>query len=149
MNRSLEKAAPNSGLVATGSSRLWDIAIDESLERENEWTAEIEGPQVYLVFQLRDRDVISESLEFLQARTRANGQPHRQAAGPDTLTLGKFGAASVSLMWDDEGFPRCFIVIGPKAKSTFRLTLHEDDIQMLVGALREVIRDFSPHPQDK
>jgi myo-inositol catabolism protein IolC len=60
----------------------------------------------------------------------------------DSLTLGRFGHASVSLVWDTEDFIRCFLVIGPKAKSTLRFSFQEEDIKMLVEALQEVSEDL-------
>src|SRR5205085_10299381 len=57
------------GLLANGSSRRWDVAVDESLDRD-EWSFEIEGPQTYLVFQLQDLNVIPAALAFLRAGPR-------------------------------------------------------------------------------
>src|SRR5437660_8204925 len=106
MGQRVEKSAGGYGLVANGSSPRWDVAIDEVLDRENEWSAEIEGPNVYLVLRLHDLRVISEAIRFLNLQ---------QPGGGGALPLGKFGAAAVSLEWDNEPPPRCFLVIGPRA----------------------------------
>jgi hypothetical protein len=133
MGQQAERSAGSYGLSANGTSPWWDVAIDESLDREGEWSAEIEGPNVYLVLRLRDLQVIAEAVRFL-------GSP--DAGG--TLVLGKFGAASVSLEWDNEPPLRCFLVIGPRARSTMRLSLDGEDVRMLREALRQVEADLPP-----
>jgi hypothetical protein len=129
------------GLLANGSSRCWDIAVDESVDGE-EWSLEIDGPQIYLVFQLRDLKVLQEALHFLRAGIRSAKTPSRQTGEEAEITLGRFGSAAVSLIWDNEDFPRCFLVIGPRARATLRLSLEAEDIQMLLEALRQVVQDL-------
>src|SRR5205085_1352999 len=100
MNNETDKPAEGLGLLANGSSRRWDIAVDESLDR-GDWSVEIDGPQVYLVFQLQDLNIISTALRFLlsgPALTQAHGC--RGSRDESSLTLGRFGSASVSLLWD-------------------------------------------------
>lgn len=133
MNNKDDQLTEGLGLVANGSSGRWHVAVDESLDR-NEWSLELDGPQTYLVLQLQDLKVIPNALRFLQAGPR----PGNESA----LTLGLFGSASVSLLWDNEDFPRCFLVIGPEAGSTLRLSLGAEDIQMLIEALRQVVEDL-------
>src|SRR2546430_1299220 len=106
MNDNYDQSQDHWGLLATGSSRDWSVDVDEALDRE-EWSLEIEGPQTYLVFQLHDLPVISKALHFLQSGSFTKCR----TSGPDeseenTLDLGRFGSSSVSLLRDDEGFPR-------------------------------------------
>jgi hypothetical protein len=122
------------GLLANGASGRWDVALDESLEGE-EWSLEIDGPQVYLVFQLEDLTIPRQALDFLQLEPRGG-------KGGAELVLGKFGPASVSLLRDNEGPPRYFLVVGPRASSTLRLSLTGEDIQMFGEALRQVVADL-------
>ena len=146
MDSQVMKSINGFGLLASGSSRLWDIAIDESLACENEWSAEIEGPNMYLVFQLHDLEVIYQALDFLQKHlsdTKSQGRLTRTRQWQeDSLTIGRFGHTSVSLVWDTEDFIRCFLVIGLQAKSTVRFSFQEEDIQMLVEALQEVVQEL-------
>jgi hypothetical protein len=144
MHRSNESAANGFGLLANGSSRLWEVMIDESLHREDEWSMELEGPNVYLVFQLRDLRVVPEVIEFLHARCRTPAAPGRRtrSARNEMLTLGRFGTASVSLVGDNEESARCFLLIGPRARSTLRLSLHREDCRMLLEAFRQVAEDL-------
>src|SRR5262249_3426463 len=109
-----------------------------------EWSIEIDGPQAYLVFQLQDLKVVPAALRFLQSGPASNQDPEWRGDhdNESVLTLGRFGSASVSLVWDNEDFPRCFIVIGPKARSTLRLTLEAEDIKMFIEALRQVVKDL-------
>src|SRR5262245_16847647 len=95
------------GLLANGSSGGWSITVDESLDRD-EWSLEIDGPQVYFVIQLEDLAVLRKALRFLEAEVQSpQGRPARGSpVDGDALVLGRFGPASVSLVRDNEGFPR-------------------------------------------
>ncbi len=147
MARGCEGPPDAYGLVAVGSSRGWDVAVDASLDREDEWNVEIEGPQVYIVFQLGDPGVLGRALEFLRCYRRgpvkAAGQRDR---GDDDLVLGRFGASAVSLIWDDEDFARCFLVVGAGARSTMRLSLFGDDIDQLTRALEQAVEGVPSKP---
>jgi hypothetical protein len=148
MKREVDRQTEALALLANGTSRRWDIAVDESLERGG-WSLEMDGPQIYLVFQLRDLDVIPKALQFLEsgsargARKRQRGEAEEAA-----LYMGRFGGASVSLVWDNEDFPRCFLIVGPKARSTLRLSLESEDIRMLSEAFRAVLKDLSRPQSD-
>jgi hypothetical protein len=133
------------GLLANGSSGRWDIAVDEAWDRE-EWSLTIEGPRTHLAFQLQDLSVIPTALRFLQEGLHAWQGLDRTGskAGEDALTLGRFGSASVSLRWDNEDFPRCFIVIEAQAGSTMFISLDATDVQMLIEALQQVVQDLPP-----
>jgi hypothetical protein len=139
-----DRGSGGGGLLANGSSRLWDVAVEEALDRDKEWSLEIDGPTVYLVLQLHDLDVISKAVGFLDERL--NGDPSqrrlRESAAGESLLIGRFGQTSVELVWDNEEAARCFLVIGPRARSTVRLTLQEDDVNMLLEALRQVAEDL-------
>lgn len=128
------------GLVANGSSRKWDVAVDET-PGGNEWSLEIDRPQVYLTFQLRDPKVVAEARRFLQSPPGSD-DTGREGGEAGELLLGQFDSTSVSLVWDNEGFSRCFLVIGPKAGSALRLSLEAEDVQMLIEALNQVMEDM-------
>ena len=144
MHRSSERTANGFGLLANGSSRLWEVAIDESLSRKGDCSLELEGPSVYLVFQLRDLGVVSEVVEFLQDRSEAlTGHVRRtRSARNGVLPIGRFGTAAVSLVGDDEESSRCFLIIGPRGRSTLRLSLQGEDCRMLLEAFRQVAEDL-------
>lgn len=133
------------GLLAHGTSPRWEISVDEGSDG-HELSLEIEGPQVYLVFRLRDLAVISEAIAFLQQTPDAtNGKgdhPQRQRNVME-LGLGQFGSVPVSLLWDNEDFPRCFILVGPSTQSALRITFDSSDISMLIEALQQVAEDIS------
>jgi hypothetical protein len=145
MKQALDQPAERLGLMATGSSRCWNVSVDESLDGDG-FSLEIEGPQTYLVFQLRELSIIARAVSFLRGGLRSAPGSTQLVEGDETmLTLGRFGSASVSLLWDNEDFPRCFLVIGPKARSTLRLTFRQEDIQMISDALNEALSEL---PQD-
>jgi hypothetical protein len=146
MNEHLGHAAEGLGLLALGSSGSWEIAVDESTARE-EWFLEIEGPRVYLVLRLQDLSIIGAVGRFLQQTLQRRQTPpaavnHCKDAA---LPLGEFGSAPVTLMWDNEDFPRCFIVVGPQAQATLRVSLEEEDIRQVLDAFRQIAEEL-PEP---
>jgi len=145
INEQHETTSDRFGLVAFSSSGSWDLTIDESLDQEDKWTAEIEGPNVYISFSIRDLKVIQEALGYLQRRDL--DRPGQTLTSPSTsqggVSLGKFGSNSVILVWDNEDFNRCFLVVGPRANSTMRLSLFGDDIGMLSKAFQEIVNELA------
>src|SRR5262249_37920709 len=131
MRNVLDLPTERLGLLANGSSRRWDVAVDESLDGDG-WTLELDGPQTYLVFPLRDLSVLSKMLRFLQ-----EGPGSNETKSP--LHLGRFGSSAIPLVWENENSPRCFPVIGPRAGATLRLSREADDIAMLRDALQQVL----------
>ena len=132
------------GLVASSSSGTWDVTIDESLDCDNEWLAEIEGPNLYVVFHLSELAVISDAVAFLDAGLH-NDPPSRRLSPStpvESLLLGKFGSLPLELVWDNEDVLRCFIVAGSESQSALRLTLDENDVRMLLQSLRQVAEDL-------
>jgi hypothetical protein len=142
MNERLTESAETWGLVANGSSGGWAVAVDE-LQNRSEWSLEIDGPEVYLVFQLEDLQVIAKAASFLDADCFSRESPDsREQPDEGVLHLGQFANASVSLVRDDEGFPRYFLVVGLAGRSTLRVTLEGEAISMLRTALREALSDL-------
>ncbi len=131
------------GLLANGASGRWEVALDESLDRDNDWILEIEGPNVYLALCVDDLDLIPMALSVLQPALYNNERPKRAA-----LTLGALGPAMVSLLRDDEQPLRCFLVVEPQAGSTLRLTLDAEDMRMLADALHQVSEVLPAEPQE-
>src|SRR6185437_15649552 len=107
MKASTDKAISRFCLVANGSSGAWQVSIDESVRGAEKWYVDIEGPSVYLSFQLVDRGVIDKMIAFLDTPSR-KGQSDKPSK---ELIIGKYGQAPVSLLEDDEYADRCFLVI--------------------------------------
>ncbi|MCA9073089.1 MAG: hypothetical protein KDA84_29405 [Planctomycetaceae bacterium] len=128
------------GLLAFGSSRCWDVAINETLNNENEWIGEIEGPNFYTSFQLDDLGVLSKAKAFLAQRPIENQSQTVRFAQP-SLVLGKFGQSAVSLFRDDEYEDRCFFVV-EEGQSCIRITLLKNDIRMLEEAFSQLQSDL-------
>jgi hypothetical protein len=86
---------------------------------------------------------VREAFDYLQrgrAPTASIARPKTEVEGG--LILGRFGSMSVSLFWDDEVSARCFLVVGPRARSTFRVTLGAEDVRALVEALGQAVKDL-------
>jgi hypothetical protein len=129
------------GLLAYGSSRCWEVSIDESLNHEEEWITQIEGPNVYLTFQLNDIQVVSEVMNFLsQPPHQSSANPHQHSQ--PSIVFGKFGETPVSLLWDDEDMERCFLVASGNGQCV-RITLLQEDINMLKEAFSQVLADLA------
>jgi hypothetical protein len=144
MKDTVDQSGKRFGVLANGSSPRWDVAVDEALDRDG-WWLEIEGPQTYFVFQLRDLEVVRKALRLLEEGLRSGRHTLKAdwTEGEGALTLGRFGPASVSLLWDNEDYLRFFIVVGRNARSTIRLSLEKADVKMLVSALKQVVSDIA------
>jgi hypothetical protein len=121
------------GLLACGSSGRWSVDLDESHDG-TEWSLQLDGPQVYLTFAVSNLRVVGAALEYFQS-----GRPRG-----DVLPLGNFESAGVSLHWDDEDTGRCFLIVGPGARSTLRVALSAADTGMIADALEQVLDDLPP-----
>jgi hypothetical protein len=144
MKTSTGKAISRFCLVANGSSDAWQVSIDESVRGAEKWYVDIEGPSVYLSFQLVDRDIIDKMIAFLDENMPVGGRSRNGRAdkSPTELVIGKFGQAPVSLLGDDEYADRCFLVIGPNSNCCMRIPLVGEDTRMILDALRQVREDL-------
>jgi hypothetical protein len=114
------------------SAAAWAVAIDESDNSEG-WQIEIDSPHIYLTFQVADLAIIRRGVELLQLTLTSEDarRCHEFVRYRDEVALGYFNGTAVHLLRDNEDFPRCFLVIGPTARSTLRLSLEEGDIPAL------------------
>jgi hypothetical protein len=118
------------GLLATGSSGSWSVDLDESPNGSN-WSLQIDGPQVYVAFALRNPEVIRDTVNYL-----------RCPRGSEALCLGQFDRSNVSLHWDSENTTRCFLIVSSSG-SAVRVTLLAEDIASLLTAFEQVLADLA------
>jgi len=137
-NHEMDKIALETeyGLLASGTAGSWEVSIDESLRGEEAWLAEIDGPAVSFVFQLKSLSAVSEAIGFLAAGLDKQADSPKCPSASE-LTLGSFGDGPVQLVRDNEDFVRCFLVV-ESGNACLRAALLEDDIRMLCQALRQV-----------
>src|SRR5262249_38485609 len=128
------------GLAATGSAGSWSIDLDETTAGEAKWFAQIEGPSVYLYFQVPSPALIDRLLQFLDRRpVPLGGEQTLESNGiDDSLRISHFGRTPVGMIRDNEFPDRCFLVLGPSGESCLRLALSGEDLQMFTEALRQV-----------
>lgn len=126
---------PACGLVANGSAGRWDVNIDETTEGEEQWFAQIEGPSVYLYFEVSSPAIVDELVRFFERPSASRGVI-------PSLHVGSFGDDGVDLVRDDEYPDRCFIVIGRAPGATVRVALTGNDLADLTEALRQVREDL-------
>lgn len=121
------------GLLACGSAGAWDITIDEAIAGREQWFARIEGPSVYLQFEIAAPTQIARALRFLDKPATSRSTP---------LHLGSSDGRDVTLFWDDEYTDRCFLVIGDLAQPIARLVLNGQELAKIKMALRQVRDDL-------
>jgi hypothetical protein len=130
-------------LVANGSSGPWDVAVDETISGPARWFAQVEGPGIYLYFEIQSPGIIDAIIKFVEAHLNVKDRLRSDlVAGNGSLDLGRFGCAPVALVWDDEDEGRCFFTIGTAAQATLRITLSAGELAELVKALHQVRDDL-------
>jgi hypothetical protein len=132
------------GLLANGCCGPWAVEIDETISAADRWFAQIEGPLVYLCFEIPSPDIIDEVLEFLEARPLLmEGLPPSPADRSVTLIIGKDKQTPVALLRDDEYTDRYFLVVGPPPRPLVRFSIAGTDLKAIKHALRQVIEDLN------
>jgi hypothetical protein len=132
------------GLAAFGASGPWEVAIDETLTKAHKWYAQIEGRSIELYFEINSPDIVATAIRFLKRRRApVGGRSIPQSRDKDdSLRLGTFAKAPVSLIWDDEYPDRCFLLVGPSKKACVRFSLTGEEIVQLTEALLQVKEDL-------
>jgi hypothetical protein len=126
----VEQVASSYSELASGSSGRWHVAVDESLDGRTHFL-ELDGPTAYLCVRLRDLSVVEGLRQFLATRSPR-----------ETFSLGELAGLDVWLVWDDEDFVRCFLVVGKQSETTLRLAFDGDDVEMLRKALTQATDDL-------
>ncbi len=142
----LSSEAPdeNLGLLANGASGPWEFSVDETISGTERWFAQIEGPSVYISFEIPSPSIVGEALRFLsssRAEERDRNAPAREIA---ELLVSKVPGMPISLMRDDEYEDRRFIMVGHRDSPLVRFTLAGDDLENLVEAMRQANQDIGP-----
>ena len=65
----------NIGLLANGSSGPWEVSVDETISGDERWFAQIEGPSVYVSFEIPSPNIIGEAVRFLAHLMTRSGNP--------------------------------------------------------------------------
>lgn len=120
------------GLVAIGRAGDWEVSVDETTSGADKWFAQIEGPSVYLYFEIASPGVIEEVLRFLDSPEA----PSIDKRGD--IEVGTFNETSVTLLRDDEFADRYFFCIGGIGKATVRISVLGDNLKALSTAVRQV-----------
>jgi hypothetical protein len=126
--------------LAYGGSDRWDVSIDETVSGTQRWFAQIEGPSLWLYFEVPSPEIISKAIQFLAP---PQTKPEETEGN---LNLGEAQGAPVSLVRDDEYKDRCFLVVGPNGSPIVRFAVAGDDWHSLVQALHQVEQDLLQSP---
>ncbi len=130
------------GLTAIGSSGPWQIDIDQTTCGSDRWFAQIEGPSMYMRFELPSLEIINQAIQLLsgidgEARRNANTGKRN-----GTLTLGDKKTTQLTLLRDDEYADRYFLLVEPRNGPLIRLTLTGQDAMHLNNALCQVKQEI-------
>ena len=128
-----KKGKDEVGLLAFGSSGPWEVAIDETLARPARHFAQIEGPSVYLYFEIPSVELVDQVIDFLAVHRNPRAD---SATTSETLCVVKNANAQVSLIRDDEFDDRFFLAVQATSGPLVRLTLTTDDLHHIANALR-------------
>jgi hypothetical protein len=129
------------GLLASGTSGPWEVAIDETTSGATRWYVQVEGPSVTFYFEVHSLDIVDKMLQFLEPRREMspNGSKEKNCS----LGIGKDKKAPITLVNDDEYGDRFFIVVGPTENPTVRFAVAGTDATQIIDALRQVKEDLS------
>jgi hypothetical protein len=125
------------GLVANGAAGAWHVDVDETLSGKHKWFLQIEGPAVYLNFQIEGPDAVDRLLTFIELRLAESS-----SAAPGELRVGQFGQTPVVFIWDPEGAGRGVVLIAGRGGSKMRVEMPHDDVDHFATALRQVRADL-------
>lgn len=118
------------GLLAIGSSGSWEVSIDQTTQGRDRWFAQIEGPSVYIYFEIASLEVIDQAIGFLS-------QVEDLSNSGDSLALANGKTPQIVLLRDDEFADRFFLLVETSNRSVVRLTLAGKDLADLADALRD------------
>ncbi len=130
------------GLVANGCAGPWSVDVDETLAGEHKWFLQVEGPTVYVYFQIDGPDVVDRWLRFAESHLQINTHADNHVAGSMELKIGHFGQTPVSFLWDPEGVGRGVLLVSGKGTSKLRIEMQRDDVERVVNALHQVRADL-------
>jgi hypothetical protein len=125
------------GLLANGCAGAWEIAIEESTTGDR-WFAQIEGPSLFLHFELKSLAIIDQMIHFLGGGSTGAQQAKQTPTQRSELLLGKSKATPIHLLRDDEFSDRFFMLLESRAALTIRFTVAGDDLVLLLDALHQV-----------
>jgi hypothetical protein len=122
------------GLAAYASCGAWEITLDQATTGNERWFAQVEGPALYLYFEIESPKVVDRVMEFL-------GIGSRPPSSEEALLLGRMGKTPLSLTRDTEYKDRYFLEIGPPASLLGTLTISDTNLSDLKQALRKLKDD--------
>lgn len=133
------------GLLANGSSGSWEVSIDETVVGKERWFAQVEGPSLWLYFEIPSPEIIPRAIQFLLPRgTKKEVMPGCFSRSSDRLDIGVAGETLVCLVKDDEYQDRYYFALGPGDSPIVRYSVAGEDRDNLVEALRQVEEDIEP-----
>lgn len=130
------------GLAAIGTSGPWQVDIDQSLSGRSRWEVEIEGPTVYVRFEIPAIEIIERAVRFLSEVPQKNRRNALNGENSSSLVLSKARSPRICLIRDDEFADRYFLLAHTENGPTIRFTLTGGVLTHLIAALRQALEDI-------
>lgn len=130
------------GLMANGASGGWEVAVDETTKGPDRWFVQIEGPSIYVSFEVSSPEMISKALDFLGGCSSSTVPHARFSAEKGSLVLGQRRDTPVILVRDDEYKDRYFLVMGQEADAVVRFIISGKESKDIQEALRQAVEDL-------
>jgi hypothetical protein len=129
--------APDVGLLASGASGDWEVAVDEATSGPERWFMQIDGPLVSLYFEIPSLEVVADAIRLLEGNKLIDN-----SAGV-RMELGGSASTRVSFVKDDEYDDRFFLVVAAEVSPRVQLVIQGADRDHLLHALRQASEDLS------
>jgi hypothetical protein len=142
--RSQDHAADEeSGFLTNDGSARWIVSIDEASQGPG-WVLEIDSPHAYLTVQVTDLSALARAIGLLKLALATETLEDNRSFVPnrDDVPLGEFGGTMVHLLRDNEGFPRCFILVQPSQECALRITVEGEDLRAFMRLLSQALADY-------
>lgn len=146
-NHSLNHESATVGLAANGCAGSWTIDLDESTSGAEKWFLQIEGPALYLYFQVSGATAIHNILAFFEVASSQNSDELAISGRCSELEIGRFGASPVLLISDFTSSPSITVCIAGGEGSTARLSIPKSEWSDVVDALRQIRDSLSEDAQ--
>lgn len=141
---SIDDGHVTTGLVANATAGAWDLAIDQAIDGPDRWFVQIEGPSIYLYFEIAHPRIVREAICFIDGRRSgaANRTDGCTVGSGGELALGHLAQLPVNLVWDEEYADRLFLTVGNSGNACIRCSVLGPDLDRLVDGLRQVVENL-------
>ena len=135
------------GLAACGHAGAWNVDLDETVQGPQKWFLQIEGPSVYLYFEIATPGAIEDLIGLLErplSISVSGDTPLETSQAHSALALGEFFGKPITWLRDSENDDRMFVLIRGSSPSALRIAIEGQGFADFLDALRQT-RDELRH----